>query len=155
MAPDRGKRDLPWRNGIWGQALLLISLPLPHSRKPCCPPDPPRGSGENPSQVWMLWTGWFLADVGGKSQLCHLAAVGRWASDSTSLSPSFFICTMGIMITPCTFGTGEVPGSLSSCCWAAIVTPGTRKGMFGKETRVGFSGGHLALLLTSSVFLDK
>lgn len=76
------------------------------------PTPPPRGLGrENPGQVWMLWTRWFLPVPEGKSQLCHLPALGLWASDLASLSPSFSICKIGITMPPCRFGPGELPGS--------------------------------------------
>lgn len=41
----------------------------------------------------------------------HQPAVGLGASDSISLSSSFFIYKMGILISLCRFGTGEVSGS--------------------------------------------
>lgn len=98
-APARGKRDLPGRNEIWGQASGPISLPLPRVLKPHVPSvPPPRGSGEGDARpVWTRGARWFLLGAEGKSQLCCLWAVGLRASDSTSLSPCFFICKIRLM----------------------------------------------------------
>lgn len=99
--------------GVMGSGARSHCLPLPRSRKPRYAPYHSHKSlgRETPGQIWMLWTRWFLPGAGGKSQLCHRPDVGLWAGDSTSLSPSFFICKMGILTSLCRLGTGEVPGS--------------------------------------------